>query len=514
MKRAAVVIALLVLLGGAIAYFVGAQHSASPQKPAGGENVVAAAPPTAAPVTVAEVRRRESRDLVTLTGTLQADQQATITARFPSRISDVLVRDGDAVRRGQALVRLDVRDAQAQVAGAQAAIQAAEAQYRKAVEGKQARAVEMDAQVSQAEGGLRQALAKQRQAQLGVKVSETEAQSDADRAEGAVRQAEAGLRSAEAGLKQANDAVTRLQFLYDHGGIAKADLESAQSQAAIAKAQRDTAQAALDQAKAAAGPAVEAAPLRKQVSQADVLAAMAGVEQARQGLKNAQKARDSAMKIADQDIAAARAQVAQARAGKQQAAITAGGGALTSPFDGIATDVMARAGEMAQPGQPLMTVVATGSVHLEVAAPARLADRVKVGQSARVTLDTMPDRTFDGEVTDVLPVAGAEGRTLPVRVRFDTRGLRLTPGIGATADVELATVPNALTIPVDAVRSEGNVPFVYTVENGKAVRHNVSLGATTGNYVRVVAGLREGDQVILSGPATLQTGMPVQVVGR
>lgn len=393
-----------------------------------------AAKPSDTPQTDRSVPSETSPRTITVVGIVRADKQAAISARVPGRVVTVLVRDGHQVRAGQPLVRLDVGDAGAQVAGAEAGVDAAQAQYRKALNGKRARVVEIDSQISQAEGGLRTALAKHRQAQLAIRLGDRSSISDTQRALAAVRQAEAGLRLADTGFGQAADTLKRAQFLYSHGGVARVDLEGAQAQADIAKAQRDSAAAALEQARAAAKPAAEAAPLRRQVSEADLEAARSGVDQAREGVRNAQRSKAEALRIADNDIEAARAQVDQARAGKRQAASQAGANLLTAPFAGVVTELAAHAGESAQPGQPLMSVVDIGSVYLEAAAPARYARLLKRGNRATIRLDTAPDRALQGAITDVLPVS-TDGRSVVVRIRFFGGGSPM-PGGGAKAEIE------------------------------------------------------------------------------
>lgn len=433
MKRLIAGLALAGVLAWAVYYNL-RERNAPPRQVSPAANRQPAAPVSPAPLQAAPVLQPPPERTISAIGTVRADRQAAVSARIPGRVVAVLAREGQTVRAGEPLVRLDVGDAGAQVAGAQAGIDAAEAQVRRAVSGKRARAVEMDSQVSQAEGGLRTALAKQRQAELALKLNDSSTSSDVAKAEAGVRQAEAGVRQAEAGYKQAADTLKRMTFLYDHGGIARADLEGAQAQADIARAQRDSAAAALAQARAAAGPARTAAPLRQQVSEADLEAARAGVRQAREAVQNAYRARAEALRIADADIAAARAQVEQARAGKRQAASQSGGSVLTAPFAGVVTELAVRQGEAAQPGQPLMTVVGTDSVYVEASVPARHARELRVGMAATIRLDTAPDRPLRGRIAEILPVS-PDGRSIPVRIRFT--GGRPTPGTGARVDIDL-----------------------------------------------------------------------------
>jgi multidrug resistance efflux pump len=344
-----------------------------------------------------------------------------------------LVRDGQQVKTGQPLVRLDVGVPGAAVAGAEAGVRAAQAQVRKAIDGKRARLVELDSQISQAEAGLRTALAKQKQAELAIRLDRSASSSDTVKAEAGVRQAEAGLRQAETAYRQAADTLKRTEFLFAHGGVARVDVEGARAQAEIAKAQRDSALSALDQARAAAKPAAETGPLRQQVSEADLEAARSGVQQARDSVKNAYRAKGEASRIADSDIEAARAQVEQAIAARRQAASQAGSGVLNAPFSGVVSELSIRGGETAQPGQPLMSITVPETVYVEAAVPSRYARNLKAGARAVVRLDTAPDRDIEGRVSEVLPVA-LDGRSIPVRVRLSGAATPL-PGVGAKVDL-------------------------------------------------------------------------------
>lgn len=508
MRRLLAIVTLLAILVAGVVYNLRARNAPAlgAAAPAGAGN-----PDDPLTVTVATARRRLLRQELTLIGVLRADRQAAISARVPGRILAVLVREGDRVRAGQPLVRMDIGDAQAQVAGAAAGVAAAEAQYRKAIDGKRARRIEMDASIAEAEAGLRTALARQRQAELALQLTDRSAVSDKERAEAAVRQAEAGLRQAETGLNQANETLKRLKLLYSRGGIARADLEGAQAQADIAQAQYDSAVAGLEQARAAARPAAETVSLRAQVSEADAAAARAGVRQAEAGLRSARRAKAEALRIADRDIEAARAQVAQARAGTRQAVAQVGNGTLTSPFEGVVTNLAARAGEFAQPGMTLMQVVGTESVYLEASAPVRYAASLRPGLPARVTSDAL-NRPVQGVVAEVVPVAGADNRSLPVRIRLQVVGLRLTPGATAEAVVALAGRQQAVAVPADALRSEHGTAFVYVIADGRAQRRAVTVGATQGEHAQIRSGLAEGEKVIVTGPAALADGAPVRVV--
>ncbi len=509
LKRVVHAILLIAVLGAALAYFI---RSLGPQRrlvPSGGQS----RSEELVPVTVATARHRALQRILTVIGVVRADRQSAITAKVPSRVAAVLVRDGQFVHRGDALVRLDLGDTAAQIEAARAGVDAAEAQYRKAVEGKAARLVELDGAIVQATAGLRTALAKERQAELAVTLATDAATSDANKAAAGVKQAQAGLSQADAALRQAEDTVRRLRFLYAHGGVARADLEGAETQAAIAKAQRDAAVAALDEARSGEKPASRAVGLRRQVSEGDVAAAKAGVEQARKGLRAAYSAKAAALKLADQDIRAARATLLQAKAQLAQAIAQVGGSVLRSPLAGVVTDLTAHPGDMAQPGMPLMNVVAPSPVHVEAEVPARYAGRLKPGLSARVSLEGQLDAPLDAVLTQVLPIASSDSRTVPVRLAI-SRGAHAPPGMMAKIAIDLPVDSRAVAVPLDALKAEGDTYYVYVVEQSQCVRRNVEVSAVEGQYAQITGGLQIGDRVIVSSGATLEPGMRVKVVGR
>ncbi len=507
MSRALAIVAMVALLAGSVLYFVRANSAGAPSS-----TPTAQSGPVS--VTVDDVVRREVRHTLNLIGTVRAGRQAGLSAKVPSRIAAVLVRDGQHVRQGEVLVKLDVGDTTALLAGADAGVAAAQAQYRKAVEGKRARLIELDGNIMMAETGLKVARAKLKQAELGVPLTDTAAVSDRDRAQAGVLQAEAGVRQAEAGYKQASDMVERLEKLYKKGGIAQADLEAARTQAEIAKGALDTARAGLAQAHAAAKPAADAAPLRTKVSQADVEAARAGVAQAEDGVAAAKKAKTLAIQIAERDVEAARAMVEQARAGVTQARAQVGGSFIASPMDGIATEVTAKSGEYAQPGMTIATVVAPEALTIEVAVSARYAAMLRPGAAARILADQAPETPIEAAVSEVLPVANADSRTFTVRIALPKGAPRLAVGSLAKVTIDVQTSPAAVSVPVDALRNEGNTTYVWVVADGKAMRKNVELGPTEGDHVEILSGLRVGEQVVVTGAATLSTGTPVSAARR
>jgi HlyD family secretion protein len=504
------IVAAIVLVGilfAAAVYNIRARQSPPDGKGTGASSrSLAGESPVA--VSTERVRLGSIAETIRAVGVVRSDRQAAITARAPGRIADIPVREGSRVTAGQVLVRLDLEGAPAQISGAEAGVDAARAQLRKAADGRRAKQVELDSQVGQARTGLDNAKVKLQQAELGAKLQEASTRSDSDRARAAVLQAEAGLKQAELAVDQAEKTLKRVEFLYSRGGVPRVEVDGARSQVDIARAQREGAVAAVRQAQAAEKPAAETGPLRERVSRQDIEAAQLGVRNAEDSLKTAQRARTESLLIADRDIEAARAALRQAEAGRQGVAVQVGGSTLTSPIAGIVTQLNAHAGEFAQPGLPLMTVVSTDAVFIEASVPSRYASMVSPGTAAQI-MTASEASPLAGRVSEVLPVGLDDGRTVPVRIRISSSRVRLSPGLSVTVTLSTVAGRPLPVVPNGAILFGGDKSYVLVYADGIARRREVRTGAADGERVTVHSGLTEADIVITEGPSSLSDGARV-----
>jgi Cu(I)/Ag(I) efflux system membrane fusion protein len=172
---------------------------------------------------------------------------------------------------------------------------------------------------------------------------------------------------------------------------------------------------------------------------------------------------------------------------------------IVAPQDGIVTALNVREGMYIQPNTPIMSLADLSSVWLEADIFESQADWVAKGQSARATLDYMPGTEFDGRVDYVYPVLDAATRTLRVRLRFDNRDERLKPNMYARVEIYGRLKPNALTVPREAlIPAPGHDRVVLALGDGQFHVHEVLTGMESGEFVEILAGIREGDTVVTS----------------
>jgi RND family efflux transporter MFP subunit len=212
--------------------------------------------------------------------------------------------------------------------------------------------------------------------------------------------------------------------------------------------------------------------------------------------------------------AAARAQAAVsgvqgARAASVAATTTASFALITAPFDGIVTEKMVEPGNMAAPGTPLMRIEDTRGFRLDVRVDESRIGQVSLGATVPVVLDSGAGQpaTLNGTVAEIGRAVDADARAFLVKIALpNNEGLR--SGMFGRAQFT-GQVRRGLTVPAEALVHRGQVTSVFVVEQDVARVRLVNVNGT-----EVLAGLGEGDMVIVGPPPGLIDGSRVTAGGR
>jgi len=219
------------------------------------------------------------------------------------------------------------------------------------------------------------------------------------------------------------------------------------------------------------------------------------------------------------ELTALQAQIEQARYRLEQEENKLNKTVLRAEMDGVVTTVEVALGDYVQPGTRLITIGDTGQ--LEVTAGVNEADsgKLKPGQKVKVTTAAQPGREYSGILQSVSPGAVAAKTTeqgsqieVPVIVRIDgdTEGLR--PGYTVDLSITAVDKDNALVVPYESVVEKEGVKQVFVVENQVARLKDVTTGVDTALLTEILAGLSEGEKVVVSPGKELQDGSRVQEV--
>lgn len=222
-----------------------------------------------------------------------------------------------------------------------------------------------------------------------------------------------------------------------------------------------------------------------------------------------------------------------------------------APLDGMVTNLPVRVGETVVPGiesstaSTIMTIADMSEITAEVRVDETDIVNVSLGQSADVTVDAIPNRTFHGHVTEIgdtalvrsTGVAASQSQTstqeakdFKVVIALDVPEDALKPGLSCTAKITTATRKDALSIPIQAltIRTKGDlqphkpgqapptnpaalktmkeeVQGVFVVQGEKAVFKPVTTGITGSTDIEVLSGLKPGDQIVTGSYQVIRT---------
>lgn len=206
----------------------------------------------------------------------------------------------------------------------------------------------------------------------------------------------------------------------------------------------------------------------------------------------------------------ANAQLAAAEFNRQHARITA-------PGPGVVLRRLAEPGELVAAGTPVLLYAGDGGGwQLRAAVSDRSGVRLRLGDSAAVTLDAWPGRTFHGRIDRIAAASDAGTGTLGIEIGFAGDGLRMVSGLVGHAELTLrGEREEPLAIPVGALlEGDGDRAHVYVLaaDGGSVRRIDIRTGGIRQGQVVVREGLAAGDRVVTEGGAWLADGSAVRLV--
>lgn len=188
---------------------------------------------------------------------------------------------------------------------------------------------------------------------------------------------------------------------------------------------------------------------------------------------------------------------------------------LVAPIAGIVNlPPSTEAGLGVSPGVAIATVVDPSELEFVAAVDEADIAAVQTGKPATVTLDAFGAEGFPGTIATVrtTPQTTATGGIAYLtRISFDPGAERVFLGMGGSAELEVEAIAEAVTVPVEAVVTEGANRYVYVVgADNVAHRTPVTIGAETDTRAQVLEGVSPGDLVVTTGATTLSDGQTVQ----
>ncbi len=372
--------------------------------------------------------------------------------------------------------------------------------------------------------------ARVKKGQLLAKLESVQPEAEVAAQRATVSSTEADSSAAEAALKASDSNIRTLQANLDR---VKADLQRA-------KADYDRAKLLLDQGL------LSRQDYDNRRAAYDSFTAAIPEAEARIMQARAQREQFAAQ------MAAAQRRIAVSQANLRRASDSLQRTMSTSPIDGVVTNLPVRVGETVVPGiqnsaaSLIMTIADMSLITAEVKVDETDIVNVKLDQTADITIDAIPGKTYKGKVIEIgntailrstglaasqSAISSQEAKDFKVVIALENPPDEIRPGLSCTAKIVTATRPKSLSIPIQAltVRTKGDlekkegqkeepvtdpavqrakkeeIQGVFVVRGEKAVFVKVDTGITGATDIEVLNGLNEGEEIITGSYKVIRT---------
>lgn len=222
----------------------------------------------------------------------------------------------------------------------------------------------------------------------------------------------------------------------------------------------------------------------------------------------------------------------QARTNLQRLRTTQSDQKIRAPMDGVVLERHIEEGQKISAGAPLFDIADVSELRLRIPVPERALRKIRVGQSARITLRALDDAEVGADVVKIFPSVDASTGTVLVELQLNSKtledGVELRPGMYARGEIDALRRPDVLQVPRTALVEEGEENYVFVL--AEKVPHEVVHAADadqdiyrvsqravqTGwrgeGRVEILDGLRPDESFVVLGQNRLRDGSYVRVV--
>jgi len=186
---------------------------------------------------------------------------------------------------------------------------------------------------------------------------------------------------------------------------------------------------------------------------------------------------------------------------------------IKAPFSGVITNKFIEAGDLANPGMPLIAIEAPSHFEVKLSVPESDISQIKTGTMVDVLVKSI-NQTLKGEVTEVSTSAINTGGQYVVKVTLEKTDAKILSGMYTTVKFpnKRKSATNSVLIPKEVIVKNGQLKGIYTVNStNTAILRWLRLGKTYGDQVEVLSGLNSDEEYIVSAKGKLYNGVKVSI---
>lgn len=306
--------------------------------------------------------------------------------------------------------------------------------------------------------------------------------------------ADVSISTAKIGLDATQHNGTQEERLALAGDLERATLQRQQAASDLASLQQ------LEQRGAASAAEVAAAQQRLQTATSNLEGLHARGER----------------RYGPSDLERARQQLANAEADKAAAERSYDAANIRSPINGTVYSVPVAEYDYVPAGEDLLDVADLNQIQVRAYFDEPEIGKLANGQQVKIVWDAKPNATWHGHIAQVPSTVITYGtrNVGECLITVDDASGDLLPNTNVTVTVTTSQSSNVLSIPREALHTDGPQDYVYRIVNNKLVRTPVHLGVVNLTRVEIISGLKENDVVALSATSNrdLSNGLPVTIV--
>ncbi len=190
---------------------------------------------------------------------------------------------------------------------------------------------------------------------------------------------------------------------------------------------------------------------------------------------------------------------------------------IRAPFSGHLGIRQVDIGQYVNAGTALVTLQQLDPIYVDFTLPEQSLTQISTGQKVTAKVDAYGNTVFEGEITAIDAKVDGATRNIQVRATFKNPAQQLLPGMFANVTLDVGKSEHLLTLPQTAITYNPYGNTVYIVDDSKdpakpvARQQFVTTGATRGDQIAILSGIKEGDQIVTSGQIKLRNGMPIKI---
>jgi len=185
---------------------------------------------------------------------------------------------------------------------------------------------------------------------------------------------------------------------------------------------------------------------------------------------------------------------------------------IKSPISGVITKKQVEEGEYINIGSPIVTIVDISRLKIKLNVSEANVYQLILNDKATITTDVYPGVTFEGNIS-FISSQGDDSHNYPVEIVIQNNSkYPLKSGTFANAMIKLPLAAKAAYIPRESLLGSITDAEVYVAENNKAILKKIVVGNGNDKYIKVISGLKEGEEVIVNGQINLSENKAIKIV--